>query len=93
MSVRVEEATSRTPEFDLAKRLALRPKEAAEVLGISERTLRQMLPELPVIRRGGVVLLPVEPLRAWLREQAEAEGRRADAIADEVVAAIRRPPE
>ena len=53
------------------------------------RTLRQMLPELPVVRRGGVVLLPVEPLRTWLREQAGVEGRRADAIAGEVVAAIR----
>ena len=66
-------------------RLALRPKEAAEALGISERTLRQLLPELPHFRRGGVVLLPVEELRAWLREQATAEGSRASALADEIL--------
>ncbi len=30
----------------LANRLALRPKEAAVALGVSERTLHQMLPEL-----------------------------------------------
>ncbi len=72
----------------LADRLALRPKEAAEALGIGERTLRQILPELPHIRVGGVVLLPVEGLQAWLREQAKAERSRADTIADDVVKAI-----
>jgi excisionase family DNA binding protein len=77
------------PALDLSSRLALRPKEAAEALGISERTLRQLLPELPVVRRGGVVLLPVEPLRAWLRDQVTIEGRRADAIVGEIMAAIR----
>ena len=65
MSARAEKTTDRTPEFDLANRLALRPKEAADVLGVSERTLRQMLPELPVVRRGGVVpLVEGENLRA-----------------------------
>ena len=72
----------------LADRLALRPKEAAKALGIGERTLRQILPELPHVRVGGVVLLPVESLQAWLREQARAERSRADIIADEVVKAI-----
>ena len=61
--------------------LALRPKEAARALGISERTLRQMLPELPHFRVGGVVLLPVEELREWLRTQAAQEGKQAGAIA------------
>jgi excisionase family DNA binding protein len=81
------------PALDLSSRLALRPKEAAHALGISERTLRQLLPELPVVRRGGVVLIPVEALRAWLRDQAAIEGRRADAIAGEIMAAIRRDEE
>ena len=72
----------------LADRLALRPKEAAEALGICERTLRQILPELPHVRVGGVVLLPVEGLQAWLREQAKAERSRAETIADEVLKAI-----
>ena len=55
---------------DLGSRLALRPKEAADALGIGERTLRQILPELPHVRVGGVVLLPVEALRRWLLEQS-----------------------
>lgn len=80
----------RVPKLDLSNRLALRPKEAAEVLGISERALRQLLPELPVIRRGGVVLLPVEPLRAWLQDKAETDGRRTDAIVDEIMTTIRQ---
>ncbi len=72
----------------LADRLALRPKEAAKALGIGERTLRQLLPELPHVRVGGVVLLPVEGLQAWLREQAKAERSRAETVADEVVKTI-----
>ena len=72
----------------LGDRLALRPKEAAEALGIGERTLRQLLPELPHFRVGGVVLLPVEGLQAWLRERAKAEGGRSDAIAGEILQAI-----
>ena len=58
----------------LADRLALRPKEAAQALGIGERTLRQILPELPHVRLGGVVLLPVEGLQAWLRERSPELG-------------------
>ena len=50
----------------LADRLALRPKEAAEALGLSERKLREVLPQLPHVRVGGAVLLPVEALRSWL---------------------------
>jgi hypothetical protein len=42
----------------LADRLALRPAEVAEALGLSERTIRQILPELPHIRAGRAVLLP-----------------------------------
>ena len=74
--------------LDLNGRLALRPKEAAQALGIGERTLRQMLPELPHVRVGGVVLLPVEGLQAWLREQAKAEQGRAQTIVDDVLQAV-----
>ncbi len=74
----------------LADRLALRPKEAAEVLGISERKLRELMPELPVVRRGGIVLLSVEGLRAWLLEEARAEQGRVEAIAEEVMKSIGR---
>lgn len=50
----------------LQDRLALRPVEAAIALGISERKLRELLPRLPHVREGGVVLLPVKALERWL---------------------------
>ena len=60
-------------DFKLAERLALRPAEAAQALGISERKLRQLLPKLPIVREDGVVLIPVDGLRAWLRARAIVE--------------------
>ncbi len=69
-------------------RLALRPKEAAEALGVSERTIRQILPELPHLRVGGAVLLPVESLRAWLKKHAESERGHVDEAVDDVLRAV-----
>lgn len=74
----------------LADRLALRPKEAAEALGLSERKLREVLPQLPHIRLGGAVLLPVEGLQAWLREQAKVEQGRVEAVVDEILSSIEK---
>jgi excisionase family DNA binding protein len=71
--------------IDLRDRLALRPKEAAKALGISERTLRQMLPELPHVRAGGTILLPVDGLREWLKNQSKAEQGRIDSVVNEVL--------
>lgn len=64
----------------LADRLALRPAEAARALGISERRLRQLLPKLPAVREEGVVMIPVDSLREWLREQARADEGRVEAV-------------
>ncbi|MCH7867920.1 MAG: helix-turn-helix domain-containing protein [Myxococcales bacterium] len=64
-------------------RVALRPREAAEALGISERKLRDLLPELPHLRLGGVVLIPITELKDWLAERAKtavAESKTADEI-------------
>ncbi len=72
----------------LVDRLALRPKEAAEALGISERTIRQLLPELPTVRRGNIVLVPVAGLREWLREESEAERDRGDKAVTEILEAV-----
>ncbi len=69
----------------LDERLALRPAEAADALGIGERTLRQLLPTLPHVRIGGVVLLPVAALVRWLDDHAKIEQARADAVADEII--------
>ncbi len=76
----------------LADRLALRPKEAARVLGVSERTLRALLPDLPHVRVGGVVLLPVDPLREWLREHVEATRDEAKKIVGEVLKDVAPTP-
>jgi excisionase family DNA binding protein len=75
---------------DLSHRLALRPKEAAEALGLSERKLREVLPQLPHIRLGGAVLLPVEGLQAWLREQTKVEQGRVEAVVDEILRSVEK---
>jgi excisionase family DNA binding protein len=78
------------PVVRLDERLALRPEEAARVLGVSERTLRSWLPELPHVRRGGVVLIPVDPLREWLQEQARAGRSRIDAAVEDALRSLER---
>ena len=80
------DAQGRHPQ--LSERLALRPKEAAEALGISERTLRQLLPELPTVRRGNIVLVPVAGLREWLRKESEAETGRVETAVTEILEAV-----
>jgi excisionase family DNA binding protein len=72
----------------LAGRLALRPREAARALGLGERTLRQILPEIPHVRVGSAVVIPVDLLREWLRSRARAEERGADRVVQEVLAEI-----
>jgi excisionase family DNA binding protein len=57
--------------------LALRPKDAARVLGIGERKLweltnRRMIPHL---RLGKAIVYPIADLERWLAEQA-AKGMR-----------------
>ena len=71
--------------LDLRGRLALRPVEAAEALGISERRLRSLLPQLPHVREGGVVLLPVEGLRRWLEERAKVGDDHANSVARQML--------
>ena len=75
----------------LTDRLALSTEEAAEALGISEGTLRKWMREfdLPCVRLDRVVRLPVEGLRAWLRERAKAEKGRVEAVVDDVLQSIR----
>ncbi len=55
--------------------LALRPRDAAASLGISERLLQDWAKThgLPCIRIGQVVLYPVDEMRQWLRHRALAE--------------------
>ena len=69
-------------------RLALTIPEAAKAVGVSERHLRSMLPEIPHTYLGSRVVIPVEPFKEWLRKRAEARGVRADAVAEEILEAL-----
>jgi hypothetical protein len=55
--------------------LALRPREAAKALGISERMLWSLTAPrgtIQSVRVGSCVLYPVTGLQAWLDRQAQA---------------------
>ena len=80
----------------LEGRIALRPREAAAALGVSERAFRTMLPRLPHVREGGVLMIPVRELQEWLRERARQQAAapsKADRILGEIMEAVRRGPE
>jgi excisionase family DNA binding protein len=55
------------------ERLALRMKEAADLLGVSSDTISRMTRsgEIPVIRLRGAVRIPRRALEAWLDEQSK----------------------
>ena len=72
----------------LEDRLALRPAEVAHALGISDRTVRTILPQLPHLRVGTAILVPTDELRRWLREQTEVERSRVDHEVDDIMKSI-----
>lgn len=76
---------SRSAADPRIERLGFRLKEAAESLGVSERHIRQILPELPHVRLGSVVVVPVDLLREWLRSRSEAEKHDAGETAREIL--------
>jgi excisionase family DNA binding protein len=53
--------------------LAMRPREAAKALGISERLLWEWTNQgvVPHVRLGKRIVYPVDSLREWLRQQAQ----------------------
>ena len=53
--------------------LAMRPREAAKALGISERLLWEWTDRgvVPHVRMGKRIMYPVDSLRDWLRRQAQ----------------------
>jgi excisionase family DNA binding protein len=53
--------------------LALRPREAAKALGISERLLWEWTDRgiVPCVRMGKAILYPVDSLRDWLKREAQ----------------------
>ena len=86
----MEESTepTRTAEkgLDLGGRLALRPKEAAEALGVCEKTLRKWMRDagLPYRRVDGVVLIARRALETWL-EEGTLEERGSDVLAAQIL--------
>ena len=61
--------------------LAMRPREAAKALGISERLLWEWTDRgvVPHVRLGRAILYPVDSLRDWLQRQA----RRSVPVGDD----------
>lgn len=61
-------------------KLAVSAREAAAMLGISERLLWTWTRsgKVPHLRLGVRVLYPVDLLRIWLNEQASSSGPRTD---------------
>ena len=56
-----------------ARRLALTRKEAAEALVISLTSFKQQVqPEVRVVRRGSLRLIPIAELERWLAENASS---------------------
>lgn len=61
--------------------LAMRPREAAAALGVSERTLWDWTQrgDVPHVRRNKTILYPVDALRRWLDEEASAKAAAEEA--------------
>ena len=60
---------------NLLPRIAYKQTEAAQVLGISDRTLRDWMAgdsPPPSFRRGKVLLFPHDALLAWMKAQSES---------------------
>lgn len=78
MSTRTSPEKHRSPRIsgddpESPRALALRPREAARVLGISERLLWSLTNrgEIPHLKLGRATLYPVDQLQEWLRERAK----------------------
>jgi hypothetical protein len=69
--------------------LALNIAEAAKAIGVSERHLRSMLPQIPHVNLGRRVVIPVGPFQEWLRARAEAGKGQVDATVDEIMESMR----
>jgi hypothetical protein len=72
----------------LSDRLALTIPEAATAVGVSERLMRTLLPEIPHCHLGNRVVIPVSLLDEWLRKQAQEEqnvvGKAVNEILEEI---------
>lgn len=69
-------------------RLALRPREAARLLGVSERKLRDL--PIPRVRVDRTVLFPVDSVRDWLRATATVREAPADRRVKVILAQLKK---
>ena len=74
---------------ELGGRLGLSVAEAARAIGVSERHLRQSLPEIPHLHVGRRVVIPTESFREWLRTRAQGEARRVERAVEDVLETLR----
>ncbi len=74
----------------LSERLALSVSEAAKAVGVSERLMRTILPDIPHLRIGGRVVIPRDQLVEWMRSEVDRERNHTDEIARKVVEAVTR---
>ena len=75
----------------LSDRLALSVSEAAATLGVSERLMRSVLPDIPHLRLGNRVVIPVSLLDEWLRKQAQEEQTVVRKAVSEILEEIQFP--
>lgn len=63
------------------ERLLVRPHEAGDMLGVSRSKAYELIArgELPVVRVGKSVRVPVDRLRAWIDQQVAAQDSRGAA--------------
>jgi excisionase family DNA binding protein len=59
------------------EKILLKPLEVAEAIGVSRSRVYDLIGrgELPSIRVGGVVRVPVQALRDWVSDQMGAKSR------------------
>lgn len=69
---------NQTKGVEQVPRLALRPVQAAQALGIGRRKLAEITADetsgIPHFKLGTAVLYPVRELNAWVSEQLKAGG-------------------
>ena len=69
---RLTTSADRRERHTPAHRLAITRAEAARALGVSINSFeRHVQPELKIVRRGKLRLIPVREIERWLEENAE----------------------
>jgi hypothetical protein len=64
--------TGNETRVSLVPALALTKTEAARSLGVSMRSFdKYVMPDVKIIRRGSMVLIPVRELERWAEDSAE----------------------